>query len=426
MADSEDTTQREGVSADGRPRRQPPIIDIEAVEVSLDGSRATTAGSGPTPNRSAAMRGPKRLSTFLSLMRLAIIGSACFIAAIIGGALWIYFGTEARDGPQRHAASPTAAVPDDVVTRIAKLEAALRVPPSQPPSPPPRLAAEVGDLGSRVAGHDTKLAALTDRIASLEGAVRDAAAAPRVAGERVDELAGRSDGDRRNSDDQNRAQQDDRSALDDLANRVATLESQQTALQRKQEGLDRVTDAIAAVDKAVRLATVAVALRSTLERNSPFTTELAAAQSLGVDEKALASLAPFAATGLPTPSELFHDLSTLLPELRRLSAPPGKNLGYLDRLQASAVKMLNIRPVQNQPGDDPATVMSRIEFQMAQQDVGAMVVELDKLPAPAKELARPWRTKVLARQDALDAAQRIATALLAQLGEPPGRGPSLR
>jgi hypothetical protein len=428
MADSEDRTQREGVSADGRPRRQPPIIDVEAVEVSLEGSPATTAGSDPTPHPSAARRWPKRLSTFLSAMRLTIIGSACFIAAIIGGALWIYFGADASDGLQRHAGSPTAAVPDDVVTRIAKLEAALRVPPSQPPSqpssPPPRLAAEVGDLGSRVAGHDAKLAALTDRIASLEGAVRDAAAAARVAGERAAEVAGRSDADRGNSDEQNRTQQDDRSALDDLANRVAMLESQQTALQREQEGLDRVTDAIAAVDKAVRLATVAVALRSTLERNSPFAAELAAARSLGADEKALASLAPFAATGLPTPSELFHELSTLLPELRRLSAPPGKDLGYLDRLQASAVKMLNIRPVQNQPGDDPATVMSRIEFQMAQQDVGAMVVELDKLPAPARELARPWRSKVLARQDALEAAQRIATASLAQLGEP--RGPSPR
>jgi hypothetical protein len=423
MADSEDRTQREGVSADGRPRRQPPIIDVEAVEVSLDGSRATTAGSDPTPHPSAAGRWPKRLSTFLSAMRLTIIGSACFIAAIIGGALWIYFGADASDGPQRHAGSPTVAVPDDVVTRIAKLEAALSVPPSQPSSPPPRLAAEVGDLASRMAGHDAKLAALTDRIASLEGAVREAAAAARVAGERAEEVAGRSDGDRRNSDEQNRTQQDDRSAVDDLANRVATLESQQTALQRKQEGLNRVTDAIAAVDKAVRLATVAVALRSTLERNSPFAAELAAARSLGADEKALASLAPFAATGLPTSSELSHELSTLLPELRRLSVPPGQDLGYLDRLRASAVKMLNIRPVQNQPGDDPSTVMGRIEFQMAQQDVGAMVVELDKLPAPARELARPWRTKVLARQDALEAAQRIATASLAALGEPRGLSP---
>ncbi len=419
MADPQDRTQREGVSADGHPRRQPPTIDLEAVEVSRDGSRAT----GPTKKPSAGGRWPQRILAFLSPMRLAIIGCA----AIIGGALWIYFAAETSDGPRRYAGSPAAAVPDNVVARIAKLEAMLREPqPSPPPYLPPQTGeGGVGELASRVVALDAKLGALTDRIAALEAAVRDAAVAARVALERADEGARRAGGERGNSDEQNRTQQDDRGALDDLANRVATLESQQTALQQKQEGLDRVTGAITAVDKA-RLAMVAVALRSTVERNSPFTAELAAARSLGVDEKALAALAPFAATGLPTPSELINDFSTLLPELRRLSAPPGKDLGYLDRLQASAVKMLNIRPVHNQPGDDPATVMSRIEFKMAQQDIEAMAVELDKLPAPAREIAQPFRTKVLARQNALEAAQRTATAALAQLGEPAVRGPSRR
>jgi hypothetical protein len=419
MADSQDT-QREGVSADGHPRRQPPIIDLEAVEVSLDGSRATSAGPGLAAKASAARRWPRRILASLSPMRLAIIGSA--FAAVIGGALWIYFAADASDGLR---ASPAAARPDDVVERIAKLEAMLRAPPQQP-SPPPYLPAQageggVGDLGNRVAALDAKLAALTDRIASVEAAVRDAAVAARVALERAGEVAGRLGRERGDSDAHNRA---DDGAVDDLANRVATLEAQRSELQQRQQGLDHVTDAITAGDKAVRLATAAVALRSTLERNSPFTAELAAARSLGLDETALASLAPFAATGLPTRSELIHDLSTRLPELRRLSAPPGQDLGYLDRLRASAMKMLNIRPVQNQPGDDPATVMSRIEFEMAQQDIEAMVVELAKLPAPAREIAQPFVTKVLTRQDALAAAQRIATASLAQLGEPAVRGPS--
>jgi hypothetical protein len=169
---------------------------------------------------------------------------------------------------------------------------------------------------------------------------------------------------------------------------------------------------------------VATALRSAVERNSPFTAELDAARSLGLDERALASLAPFAATGLPTRNELFHSLSTLVPELRRLSVPSAQDLGYLERLQASAVKMLNIRPVRDDPGDDPATVMSRIEFKMPQQDIEAMVAELDKLPAPARELAQGWRTQALARQEALESARLLATAALAKLVEPAVRGPS--
>jgi hypothetical protein len=413
MADPDDRTRHEGVSPDGRPRRQPPIIDVEAVEVSLDGSRATTAGSDPPAGPSGTRQSLRRILTFMPPAKFAIIGSACAVAAIIGGALWIYLTADGSDGPQRNAASPAAAVSNEVVERIAKPEA------------DPRVAA----LESRIAALDATLAPLGDRIAALERAVRDAAAAAGAAGERADKAGGllavppppRAAEGREGGEEQNRAQPNDRAALEALAHRVTALEARQAALQQKQEGVDRLATA---PDETIRVATVATALRSAVERNSPFTAEFGAARSLGLDERALAALAPFAATGLPTRTELFHSLSTLVPELRHLSVPSAQDLGYLERLQASAVKMLNIRPVREEPGDDPATVMSRIEFKMPQQDIEAMVAELDKLPAPARELAQGWRTKALARQEALESARLIAAAALAKLGEPALRGPS--
>jgi hypothetical protein len=413
MADPDDRTRHESVSPDERPRRQPPIIDVQAVEVSLDGSRTTTAGSGPSAGPSGTSQSLRRILTSLPPAKFAIIGSVCAGAAIIGGVLWIYLTADGNDGLRRNTASLESAVPKEVVERIAK------------PEPDPRVGeGRVGDLESRIAALDAMLAPLGDRIAALERAVRDAAAAARAAGERADKAAGlfavpppppRAEG----GDGQDRTQQN--AALEALAHRVTALESRQAALQQKQEGLDRLATA---PDKTIRVATVATALRGAVERNSPFTAELTAARSLGLDESALASLAPFAATGLPTRTELFRSLSTLVPELRRLSVPPAQDLGYLERLQASAVKMLNIRPVQDEPGDDPATVMSRIEFKMPQRDIEAMVTELDKLPAPARELAQGWRTQALARQEALESARLIATASLAKLGEPAMRGPS--
>jgi hypothetical protein len=398
MADPDDRTRHESVSPDGRPRRQPPIIDVQAVEVSLDGSRTTTAGSGPSAGPSGTSQSLRRILTFLPPAKFAIIGSVCAGAAIIGGVLWIYLTADGNDGLRRNAASLESAVPKEVVERIAKPEADPRVGEGR-----------VGDLESRIAALDAMLAPLGDRIAALE---------------RADKAAGlfavpppppRAEG----GDGQDRTQQN--AALEALAHRVTALESRQAALQQKQEGLDRLATA---PDKTIRVATVATALRGAVERNSPFTAELAAARSLGLDESALASLAPFAATGLPTRTELFRSLSTLVPELRRLSVPSAQDLGYLDRLQASAVKMLNIRPVRDEPGDDPATVVSRIEFKMPQQDIEAMVAELDKLPAPAREIAQGWRTQALARQEALESARLIATASLAKLGEPAMRGPS--
>src|SRR6266436_6044606 len=250
MADPDDRTRREGVSPDGRPRRQPPIIDVEAVEVSLDGSRATTAGSGPPAGPSGAMRSLKRILTSLLPMKVVIVGPVCVIAAIIGGALWIYLTADGSDGPQRNVASP-AAVPNEVVERTAKPGADPRAPPSQAP-PPQAGEGRAGESDSRIAAFDAMLAPLGDRLAALERAVRDAAAAARAAGERADKAAGllavpppqRAGEGREGGDEQNRAQQNDRTALEALANRVTALESRQTELQQKQEGLDRLANAM--------------------------------------------------------------------------------------------------------------------------------------------------------------------------------------
>src|SRR5262249_41375609 len=88
MADPDDRSRQEGGSPDGRPRRQPPTIDVEAVEVSPDGSRRTTAGSGPPAGLSGAMRSLRWILTLRPPMKGVIIGSVCVMAAIIGGGLW--------------------------------------------------------------------------------------------------------------------------------------------------------------------------------------------------------------------------------------------------------------------------------------------------------------------------------------------------
>jgi hypothetical protein len=416
MANSEDNVRQEGCPPDGRPRRQPPIIDVKAVEVSPDGPSAAAAGSNPGAGPTSTVWSAKRILGLLPSMKFAVIGLVCVIAVVVAGALWIFLTLDGVGGAQRNAAVPEAAKSDDVIERVPKLETVLKEPPGQ--------GSPDTDLANRVAAIEAMLTPLADRIAELERAVRDSAAAARIAGEQADKVAGLFDEAKKSGAEQNSVQQHERSTLESLADRLKLLESVQTALHQKQEELDHAANATAgAPGKTVRAAIVAAALRGAVERDEPFTVELAAARSLGLDERALAALEPFATTGVPTRNELLHGLSALLPELR-VSVPVSRDLGYLDRLQASAVKMLNIHPVGDEPGDDPATVIGRIEFKMAQQDIGGVVAELDKLPAPARELAQPWRTKALGRQGAIESARLIATASSAKLGEPPIRGPS--
>src|ERR1700730_13251805 len=414
MANSEDDGREDGGTPNGRPRRPPPIIDVKAVEVSPDGPGAAASGPSPGAGPTSTVWSAKRILGLLPSMKFAVIGSVCVIAVVVAGALWIFLTLDGVGRPQRDAHE--AAKSDDVIERVPKLETVPKEPPAQ--------GSPDTDLANRVAALESMLTPLAERIAELERAVRDSAATARMAGEQADKVAGLFDEVKKSGAEQNSLQQHERSTLESLADRLKMLESAQTALHQKQEELDRAANATAgAPGKAVRAAIVAAALRGAVERDEPFTVELAAARSLGLDERALASLEPFATTGVPTRNELLRDLSALLPELR-VSVPVSRDLGYLDRLQASAVKMLNIHPVGDEPGDDPATVIGRIEFKMAQQDIAGVVAELDKLPASAKEFAQSWRTKALARQGAIESARLIATASSAKLGEPPIRGPS--
>jgi hypothetical protein len=421
-----DTLHPDGIPPDDRPRRQPPIIEGEAVEVSVDGGPAP-AGAGSSAGR--------RSSGFLPPRRVAFIAAACFtLAAIAVGALWVYVAADGGEAPQRNAATAGPSGRDDAAARAATVETVLPAPQVTPEKAPGKLAdAKDGNtkdatntkgLENRVAAVDGALTSLNERIGALERSVRDAASAARAAAERADRVVRQLDDAKKNGDEQEAAQQLDRGALDDLASRIKTLESRQMTVRQIQERLDRVASAAGAPDRAVRMAVAAAALRNAVERDRPFAAELAAARSTGLDDGALASLEPFAATGVPTRNELFRELSALLPELRRVSVPPSQDVGYLDRLQASAVRMLNIRPVKDEPGDDPPTVLSRIEYKMIQQDVDAIVTELDKLPAQGKELAQAWRKKALARKDAVEASRLMATGALAKLGEPATSGSS--
>jgi hypothetical protein len=401
MADPEEPLRQDGGPPDGRSRRPPPTIDVKAVAMPPGG--ALGAAAGDTAWKDWAMRSAVAVSIFV-------------IVAIGAGIFWVY-GTPGRLQSQEHDSivSETAKL-DDILGRLAKLESALGAAPVEVSADPA--------VASRVAALESAVAPLAERVAALERAVHENAAAVRGAVERANAAAGLVEDSNKSSANRNSLVQHDQSALDGLTNRLNVLEGLQAALKSRQEEFESSVNAppAAAPDKAVRVAVIAAALRTAVERDYPFTAELAVARALGLDEKALAMLEPFAITGVPTQTELFRDLSALVPDLLKASMPAGHD-GYLDRLQANATKMMNIHPVGDVQGDEPGTVIGRIELKMVRQDVAGVMAELDRLPAAAKELAQPWRKRALARQAAVQSARRIAAASFAKLGDPPESEP---
>ncbi len=374
MADDPlDQTARDG----GRPKHEPPTIDLEAADVS----------DGTTTAPAAASRAP-----MLGLLTPLLSGAVAALA--VCGALWAggVIGLEPQTAPPL-AVSPAdhaalVAKANDLTTRLAKLEARPQ-PANSAPSPavdPARLAAT-----------EKSLTALREDIATLRAdlarrpAVSDAAPAP--AANAAPEIAA-------------------------LGERVAKLEQ-----------TPRV-EAVAAPpppahdDLPVRRATVASALDAQVQRGEPYAPLLAAAKQLAPRVETLAPLDAFAADGLPSDAKLARDLLALLPQLApkrdaakqdaSVSAAPA---GFLERLQANAAKLVHVERVEA-GSSAAAPALGTIEAAAKRNDIAAARREINQLPPETRALAKSWIDTVDARAAARAASRQFSTDAMAALARP--------
>jgi hypothetical protein len=309
----------------------------------------------------------------------------------------------------RQAANPDGAKKlDDLTGRVSRLETA-------PPATSSADTAQLKEVAARIVAIETAVKPIAQHLTEIEQQNAANAKAAQDANTRADTVAKAMSDVQRIDADQEKSQQGTRTEVAALVGRVATVET-----QMKQVGDQIAEAAVPKPDEALRYALVAAGLRSALERGEPFTAELAAARTVGIDPALLTQLAPFASTGVPNVQELFRGLGGLIPEMLKVSAPAAQEGGYLDRLQAHAERLVRIRPVGDQTGDDPATVIGRIERDMARRDLAAVLAELNKLPAPAQAVAEAWRKKALARQTVGATSAQLVAASFAKLGASAG------
>jgi hypothetical protein len=470
MADTGDDAGQGSGPPEGRRRRQPPTVDVAAVEMPV----ADAASAEPSPEAAASTAAPasepsavppagRPRTPWFPILAAGTLGAG--LAVFAGGAAWVYFApldelkTDdltarlARVELQTQSAADVAAatVPDmgkvpaakieELAARLAKLEAAPAAPApgsgradtgkieelsariSRLESAPPAAASDsaradaaaIKELSTRLAAVEAGMKPMAERVTALDRRSGDNATAVQAARERVESVAKAVADVSRTDADQDKLHQNAQAELAGLNGRLDAVEASLKAIR------DQVAESAAPkTDESLRFALVAAGLRSALERGEPFKAELAAAKAVGVSPATLAELEPFAATGVPNPPDLFRELSGLIPEMLKASAPAGPEGNYLDRLQAHAEKLVRIRPVGDRPGDDAATVIGRIDRDMARRDLAAVLAEIDKLPAPAQAIAEPWRKKALARQAVAAASAQLVAASFARLGAPAG------
>jgi hypothetical protein len=90
--------------------------------------------------------------------------------------------------------------------------------------------------------------------------------------------------------------------------------------------------------------------------------------------------------------------------------------GFLDKLQANAERLVRIRRIEDAPGDDPASIIGRIELRAIHMDVSEALAELAKLPPAVRAPAEAWIKKAQARVAAVELSRRLEAEALKTLG----------
>jgi hypothetical protein len=196
-----------------------------------------------------------------------------------------------------------------------------------------------------------------------------------------------------------------KSAVTALSDRIAALETDFKNAKNRFERQDT------AADRTLRTLMTLQALRAAVERGAPYAPELDAMKPFASDATTTAPLTQFAAKGMPTEDTLTRDFNALLPALTQATAPKAAGDGIFGRLQASAERLVRVRPVGDVQGDRPDDLLARAQARVAAHDLAGATAALDKLPAATRAPAQRWIDTVKARNAALTALQHLAVTL---------------
>lgn len=188
-----------------------------------------------------------------------------------------------------------------------------------------------------------------------------------------------------------------------LESTIATLQSERSAQAEATSGLTRRLEAAETKineprdDVEVARAIASAALKSAIDRGGPFLTELDTLSRVSQDDPAIASLRPFAATGVPARAELMRDYPDVANAMLAALNQPDPSQGIFERLSESALSLVKVRPVGNIEGESPDAIVARMENKLRNGDLQGAALEWNALPEPAKSVSMDYKKSLDAR-----------------------------
>lgn len=401
-----ETQDQPGSDREPRQRqRHPATIDLTATEA------AAAEGASEQPEQDSAGDPDKTPPDEPSIasegarsgrLRPAFAGAAAGAgtALVVFGALWAggFLIRGDRDG------AALAALQQQVRELAARPAPTLR-------DPDPALAQRVSAVETEaksIGGQLSELGQRLDAASALIREAREASDAALAAARQAPKDA--ASGASQETGAPSSAQRD----IEALQDRLGALEGGVKALQAELGAIKA-----AAPDAAARRAVLAQSLRAAAAAGQPFAAELAGLKSVSVDGAQFAALEPFAARGLPSAADLRREFDPVGRAILAAAdlAPGDRHGGVLERLQASAERLVRVRPVTEGPGQDAPAVVARIQAQLGRGDVAAAFGEVNALPPALRDPAAAWLKHAQARLDGLEAARRLAGEALRALAK---------
>ncbi len=385
----------------GRPKREPPTIDLKATDVSTTPQDAAEAKAEPAPAMAAPDERVAAPSKPVSPWAIAPISGAVAAALVI--AVGWALGWPAVQAPPP-AVQLNAGAIDDLTTRIAGLESKTSKPAA--PVTDPAAAARMEAIEKSVAALRSDLAAARAQTEKLASAVNDVKAAPRDAtGAVTVDLSAVNE----------RLAQIERAAKAQETEIAAVKAAEAKAAEKAAE--TKPVDSKPADDAPLRRVVAASLLDVSVRHGDPYVSQLAAAKALAPNADALKPLEVFAASGVPNAPALCRELVAIVPKL----APPAAETettgsGVIDRLQAGAAKLVKVQRA-DAVGTDRASIVARVTAAALRNDLNEARRELNTLAPPDRAAAQDWLARADARDAALAASRKFASEAMAALAQ---------
>jgi hypothetical protein len=391
-----------------RPKRAPPTLDLDAIEISDETQHANAGNAGEKPGRAQSWP----LAAILSSAIVSAIFGAGAAALVVWTLGWPGETVPPAPPPQTNnaaidaltarvasveskAAAPAAAPQvnnaaiEALAARIAAIESKTAAPaaPVAPAAPDPALAAQLDALEKSVATLRDELAAAAVRSQQLAAVLEAVKSAPRE------------------------TPPPDLSAINE---RLAQIESAAKTLSAE----IAKRNAAAADDVPLRRAVAAALLDVSVRAGEPFAAALSAAKPFAANADALKPLDTFAASGVPNANALNRELLALLPKLSPAQENPTTGSGIVDRLQAGAARLVRIERTDAIAGNDRSAIVARVTAAAVRNDIAEARRELKTLAPADRAAAQAWIDKADARDAALAASRQFAADAMAALSKP--------